>query len=99
MEFYKNIIQAKSCILEIGSGTGRLAIPLLRENIDYHGLEISKELCDFSKQKINNRKAMSAIDPAFTSGTCDKVSPTVMHISAQHSVSCFLHSENVVDKQ
>ena len=36
---------------------------------------------------------------AFTSGTCDKVSPTVMHISAQHSVSCFLHSENVMDTQ
>ena len=54
MEFYKNIIPPKSCVLEIGSGTGRLAIPLLRENIDYHGLDLSKELCDFSNKKISN---------------------------------------------
>ena len=54
MEFYKNIIPPQSCILEIGSGTGRLAIPLLRENLDYHGLDLSKELCDFSNKKISN---------------------------------------------
>ena len=54
MEFYKNIIPASSSVLEIGSGTGRLAIPLLRENIDYHGLDLSKELCAFSDTKISN---------------------------------------------
>ncbi|MDG2191714.1 MAG: ABC transporter ATP-binding protein [Paracoccaceae bacterium] len=36
---------------------------------------------------------------AFIPGTCDKTPPTVTHISAKHSVSCFLHSVNVVDTQ
>ena len=53
MEFYKNIIPPQSKVLELGSGTGRLAMPLIRENIDYHGLDISKELCDFSKKILN----------------------------------------------
>ena len=54
MEFYKNIIPPQSKVLELGSGTGRLAMPLIRENIDYHGLDISKELCDFSKKILNH---------------------------------------------
>ena len=53
MEFYKNIIPPQSKVLELGSGTGRLAMPLIRENIDYHGLDISKQLCDFSKKILN----------------------------------------------
>tara|TARA_Y100001970_G_C14192571_1_gene836232 strand:+ start:938 stop:1702 length:765 start_codon:yes stop_codon:yes gene_type:complete len=39
-------------VLELGSGTGRLAIPLLKENCDYTGIEISKEFCEESKKKI-----------------------------------------------
>jgi|TARA_B110000116_G_C16702914_1_gene520726 SAM-dependent methyltransferase len=54
MEFYKNIIPPESRVLEIGSGTGRLAMPLIRENIDYYGLDLSKELCDYSKKQLSN---------------------------------------------
>jgi len=39
-------------VLELGSGTGRLAIPLLKEGADYTGIEISKEFCEYAKTKI-----------------------------------------------
>ena len=35
----------------------------------------------------------------FVPGTCDQTLPTVTHISTKHSASCFLHSENVMNKQ
>ena len=53
IEFYKNIIPEKSTVLELGSGTGRLAFPLIRNNINYYGLELSKEFCTYSQKKLN----------------------------------------------
>ena len=54
IEFWKIISQkAKSnSILELGSGTGRIALPLLREGIIYSGLEISKKFCQHAEKKI-----------------------------------------------
>ena len=53
IEFYKSIIKSGCSALELGSGTGRLALPLLRNNIDYYGLELSKEFCQYANDKLS----------------------------------------------
>ena len=43
IEFWKKIFyNKKNTILELAAGTGRLAIPLIREQNNYTGLELSK---------------------------------------------------------
>ena len=56
IEFWKKIYsQSKgNTILELGSGTGRLALPLLKEGATYSGLEISKKFCQHAEKKISN---------------------------------------------
>ena len=42
IEFWKfSLNKKKSKTLELAAGTGRLALPLIREKINYTGLEIS----------------------------------------------------------
>ena len=54
IEFWKKIYQNTKCnkILELGSGTGRLALPLLKEGATYTGIEISKKFCQHAEKKI-----------------------------------------------
>ena len=55
IEFWKKIynnISGKN-ILELGSGTGRLAIPLIKEGANYTGVEISEEYSKYSKKQLN----------------------------------------------
>ena len=54
IEFWKRIYQRcnGSEILELGCGTGRLAIPLLKEGANYTGLEISEKFCIYTEKKI-----------------------------------------------
>ena len=54
IEFYKSIIPSGSKVLELGAGTGRLAFPLFRHNVDFHGLELSSEFCNFANNKLSN---------------------------------------------
>ena len=56
IEFYKRLFPSRSNILELGSGTGRLAFPLIRNSIKYYGLEISKEFCEYTQKKLINKK-------------------------------------------
>ena len=56
IEFWKQALfssTATSNILEIASGTGRLAKPLIVEGAKYSGLEISQEYADFSILKLS----------------------------------------------
>ena len=39
-------------ILELGAGTGRLAIPLIKEGANYTGIEISDEYCQYTKNQL-----------------------------------------------
>jgi SAM-dependent methyltransferase len=54
MEFWKLILDTtpNKKILELGAGTGRLAVPLIREGAHYTGLEISSEFCKTAQHKI-----------------------------------------------
>ena len=61
IEFYKRIIPPGSSALEIGSGTGRLALPLLRAKIDYYGLELSEELSKYSQKKLRRYDSITRI--------------------------------------
>ena len=55
IEFWKNIFQPQKQkkILEFAAGTGRLAIPLIKEGFIYSGIEISKEYVDYAVIKHN----------------------------------------------
>ena len=63
IEFWRTIYNKISGnkVLELGSGTGRLAVPLLKEGADYTGIEISKEFCDYAKKKIADRNLTANI--------------------------------------
>jgi len=52
IEFYKKIIPSYSKALELGSGTGRLGTPLLRNDVEYFGLELSDEFCKYTRSKL-----------------------------------------------
>ena len=52
IEFYKKIIPSHSKALELGSGTGRLGTPLLRNDVQYFGLELSNEFCKYTREKL-----------------------------------------------
>ncbi len=53
IEFYKTIIPPRAKALELGAGTGRLAIPLLRHNVDFYGLELSPTFCNHANNIIS----------------------------------------------
>ena len=52
--FYNNILSKykKSNLLEIGSGTGNLAVYFEENGYNYCGLDLSKEMVDISKRKL-----------------------------------------------
>ena len=52
IEFWKNVLQSSSSILELAAGTGRLGLPLINEGYNYYGLDISKEYCAFANNKL-----------------------------------------------
>ena len=53
IEFWKNILLPhNNSILELAAGTGRLALPLIREGYDYVGLELSEDYCSFANKKL-----------------------------------------------
>ncbi len=41
-------------VLELCCGTGRIGIPLIDADIDYHGIDISQNFIDHFKQKLKN---------------------------------------------
>lgn len=53
-KFYNNILSRykKSNLLEIGSGTGNLAIYFEENGFEYCGLDLSKEMIEISKRKL-----------------------------------------------
>ena len=63
IEFWRRIYNKipGNKILELGSGTGRLAIPLLKEGADYTGIEISKKFCNYANKKIVNKRVTADI--------------------------------------
>ena len=55
IEFWKQIfLNPNSTILELAAGTGRLALPLIREKLQYKGLELSREYCNFANKQLDN---------------------------------------------
>jgi len=66
MEFWKKILEMSpgKKVLELAAGTGRLAIPLIREGAEYTGVEISPEFCKQAKQKLSNQQ----MDATFIQG-------------------------------
>ena len=62
-EFWKEILKQSSGkkILELASGTGRLAVPLIREGAHYTGIEISPQFCEQSINKLNAQRMISTI--------------------------------------
>ena len=53
VEFWKNLFfNSEASILELAAGTGRIGVPLLKENNNYLGLDISSSYCNYANQKI-----------------------------------------------
>tara|TARA_Y100001970_G_C14250071_1_gene871174 strand:- start:4046 stop:4795 length:750 start_codon:yes stop_codon:yes gene_type:complete len=61
IEFYKKIIPPNAKALELGSGTGRLGVPLLRNDVQYFGLELSNEFCDYTRNKLLKKEHQNNI--------------------------------------
>ena len=63
IEFWKSHYKknkAKS-VLEIACGTGRLGIPMIREGINYYGIDISDEFLNTMRKKINNNNLNASL--------------------------------------
>ncbi len=46
IEFWKNIFyDSEKSILELAAGTGRIGLSLIKENVNYKGVEISSLYC------------------------------------------------------
>jgi 2-polyprenyl-3-methyl-5-hydroxy-6-metoxy-1,4-benzoquinol methylase len=58
LEFWKRMLRESSGnkVLEIAAGTGRIAIPLVREGANYTGLELSKQFVNQANQKLKNHQ-------------------------------------------
>ena len=56
ISFWKALIDKKKSkkVLEICCGTGRLGIPMIKENINYYGLDISQSFINFFKKKASD---------------------------------------------
>jgi ubiquinone/menaquinone biosynthesis C-methylase UbiE len=50
--FYKRIIQPKSRVLEVGCGTGRVAIELAQHGCDVTGMDLSEWMLDEFRKKL-----------------------------------------------
>ena len=65
IEFWKRIFYScNKSVLELAAGTGRLALPLVREKINYTGIELSKEYCVHANKKLE----CFSKDPLITQG-------------------------------
>ncbi len=56
IHFWNQIIKQKKykSVLEICCGTGRIGLPLLKNNINYYGIDNSKVFIDFFASKLKN---------------------------------------------
>lgn len=63
--FYKSLLAPKETVLEIGCGTGRVAIELAKAGHPVEGLELSESMLNILKEKI---KKETNIDLTLTSG-------------------------------
>ena len=54
IEFWRQILDQHSGnkILELGCGTGRIGLPLIKSGANYTGIEISKDFCKHAENKI-----------------------------------------------
>ena len=48
-------------ILEMASGTGRLAVPLIKKGFNYTGVELSEPFVEFTKKKLTSIKSVHDI--------------------------------------
>ena len=48
-------------ILEMASGTGRLAVPLIKKGFNYTGVELSEPFVEFTKKKLTSIKSVHNI--------------------------------------
>ena len=49
IEFWKSIFyDSEKSILELAAGTGRIGLPLIKENVNYKGVEISSLYCSIN---------------------------------------------------
>ena len=53
IEFWKSLIPNKSnSVLELAAGTGRIGIPLIKENIKYTGIDLSEKYVKHANSKL-----------------------------------------------
>jgi SAM-dependent methyltransferase len=86
--------------LELGVGTGRIALPLSREGIDVHGVDLSEAMIDQLRTKPGAEAIRVTIGDfavakaGRTFALVYVVFNTIMNLTTQHEqVACFLNAE------
>ncbi len=72
--FWKHIIKKFKCqsVLEICCGTGRLGLPLITDQMDYYGIDISESFINHFKTKVSNYNQNKIIVSDATQFNIDK---------------------------
>ena len=100
IDFWRNHYKKHNAnsILEIACGTGRIGVPLIREHIDYHGIDISKEFL----KTMNNKLDYHNLSATLTHGDMRSFNlnekfdfifigfNSLLHLLTDYDISCFL---------
>lgn len=72
--FWKHLIKKFNCqsVLEICCGTGRLGLPLITDQMDYYGIDISESFINHFKTKVSNYNQNKIIVSDATQFNIDK---------------------------
>ncbi len=73
--YVETALEADGPVCELACGTGRVGIPLLREGIDYVGIDISPVMIDAARSKAQRRLGAAAVDRFFVADMTRFVRP------------------------
>ena len=94
-EFYRELaVEADGPVLEVGCGTGRIYLDLLREGVDADGIDVSEEMLAVLREKA----AEEGLDPQVWRADVTEFEPPREYALAMVPFRAFLHLLTVEDQ-